>query len=425
MEQCIKDGCNLSQWNDYDKCVLHCQKNNYQNDRRDNTLSEFYTQFILDILYTFQDSMLDNERDIYNYFSDADEDEMIRKFSEFIRNYEDEQYEEVKSLISHTTFIPTAIVFPHRDGRDYLKILNLFTKIHFDYCEFYETYLKLDNVKVFFQDCIFHNRWSISNYDILENVDNVIYQTCTFNGMVDATNDGSAPIITLDHSQFEYSCKFETGIRLSSVELEKQLFEAHQNNTMDDYAIPEINIENCTFRGKFILNNCVITEFNIHKSTFEQKFEFKNNKVESFLIDDSNFTKLVDCFKTEFKKFKIYKSIFDDFVGFEKCVFGSTRENSEHVAKFEYATFLDFTNFRNTKFLSGLDMEKINLKEYPNFLGSFIEYQNTNRETFRILKYSYDKIGNHIQANKYFSLEMKKHKVELKDKPIKGYLLMC
>lgn len=184
--------------------------------------------------------------------------------------------------------------------------------------------------------------------------------------------------------------------------------------------IKNLSIKNTIFHESCIFNNFEIENFTIHKSTFEQKFECKENKIESFLIDDSNFTKLVDCYKTEFEKFKIYKSIFDNFVGFEKCVFGSTRKNSEHVAQFEYATFLDFTNFRNTKFLSGLDMEKINLKEYPNFLGSFIEYQNTNRETFRILKYSYDKIGNHIEANKYFSLEMKKHKEELKNKPMKG-----
>ena len=56
------------------------------------------------------------------------------------------------------------------------------------------------------------------------------------------------------------------------------------------------------------------------------------------------------------------------------------------------------------------DLENINLKESPNFLNTKIEPKNTNRETFRITKDSFDKIGNHIEANKFFVYEMKKHK---------------
>jgi hypothetical protein len=39
----------------------------------------------------------------------------------------------------------------------------------------------------------------------------------------------------------------------------------------------------------------------------------------------------------------------------------------------------------------------------------------TNRETFRIIKHSFDKIGNNIEANKFFVLEMKKYKEELSE----------
>ena len=43
-----------------------------------------------------------------------------------------------------------------------------------------------------------------------------------------------------------------------------------------------------------------------------------------------------------------------------------------------------------------------------------IDEKNTNRETFRIVKSSFDEIHNYIEANKYFSYEMKKYKEELK-----------
>ena len=85
---------------------------------------------------------------------------------------------------------------------------------------------------------------------------------------------------------------------------------------------------------------------------------------------------------------------------------------------FEYVTFLSFTNFRNTTFYSGLNLENSNLKEAPNFLNIDINPKFTNRETFRIIKNSFDKIGNNIEANKFFVFEMNKYEEELKKKPM-------
>lgn len=76
-------------------------------------------------------------------------------------------------------------------------------------------------------------------------------------------------------------------------------------------------------------------------------------------------------------------------------------------------TFLSFVNFRNATFNSGLDLENANLKEMPNFLNVKLLSNNTNRETLRIIKHSFDKVGNHIEANKYFSLEMERHKNDM------------
>ncbi|TOG45348.1 hypothetical protein, partial [Vibrio parahaemolyticus] len=42
---------------------------------------------------------------------------------------------------------------------------------------------------------------------------------------------------------------------------------------------------------------------------------------------------------------------------------------------------------------------------------------NTNRETLRIIKHSFDKVGNHIEANKYFSLEMERYKNDMEEEP--------
>ncbi|KGJ97233.1 hypothetical protein, partial [Colwellia psychrerythraea] len=118
-------------------------------------------------------------------------------------------------------------------------------------------------------------------------------------------------------------------------------------------------------------------------------------------------------YKTKFNQFNLSRSIFEDFTSFEECEFGTKGVNGS-VIKFEFATFLSFANFRKAKFHNGLDFEQANLKESPNFLNAEINEQFTNRETFRIIKDSFDKIGNQIDANKYYSYEMRKYKEELK-----------
>ena len=153
----------------------------------------------------------------------------------------------------------------------------------------------------------------------------------------------------------------------------------------------------------------------LEDTVFASKFEFKNNKVKKFRIYNSNFLKLIDMYETTYTSFSIEKSIFEDFVGFEKCVFGkSDTEDDSFVARFTYATFLSFVNFRSANFKSGLDIENINLKEPPNFLNVEINNIYSNRETYRIIKNSFDTVGNKIEANKFFSYEMKAYKRELK-----------
>ena len=84
-------------------------------------------------------------------------------------------------------------------------------------------------------------------------------------------------------------------------------------------------------------------------------------------------------------------------------------------AIFDYVTFGSTVSFRNSDFSNGLDIQNTNFKEHPNFLRSKIEFIGSNRETFRSIKNAFDKVGNHIEANKYFALELKKYKDELYD----------
>jgi len=414
MQKCNMDcygKCQREIYSD-EQCLLHCKKNDYSKDWNSSLLSDFYNEFIEYIIESlFKYTKLLNER------LDRRSLEAYLKSNQF-------DNEEYNKILKKTIFIPSCIHFPTRDGRDsfdYLKLLNLFGQIHFNYCEFYLSNLDLKNIECFFQDCKFHNRWTLYDYNVLENQDNVIYQTCKFYQTVsNYIPEEQKKLAIYNHSQFDYTCRFYKNIEFNRVSFKDMLFNTNQNNYLKKNIIQNIIFNNCIFDKKFKLNNFKIKIFKIIDTIFKDKFEFKENILDEFLIDNSNFEKIIDLFGCSFKKFKIYKSIFDDFVGFENCQFGTSNKLKEEIAIFKYATFLDFINFRNTNFKSGLDIEHINIKEAPNFLNMTIEFKNTNRETFRIIKHSFDKISNNIEANKYFIQEMKKYKEDLKQEPLIG-----
>jgi hypothetical protein len=234
---------------------------------------------------------------------------------------------------------------------------------------------------------------------------------CTFKESVSTVvEDYESP--DLDNSIFSDSI-FEKELNLENVIIKNRLFNNTEYKTL---TIKKLNLFGCTFNDKFILNNYLIDELHCFDSHFIEKMEFKKNKLQFFEINNTNFSKLVDCYKTSYHKFQITKSIFYDFVNFEECEYGiiTKQKDKDYAALFLYATMMSFINFRKAYFISGLDLAHINLKEPPNFLSATVSPYNSNRETFRIIKYSFDKVGNYIEANKFYEMEMLKLKEELK-----------
>ncbi len=395
------------------KMYITLQKNNYQKDRHSGLLSDFYNEFIdytIERLFEHID-LLDeqfSEEEIRTYFKS--------------NTFDNQNYNKV---LKNTIFIPSCIHFPTRDGRDtfdYLKVLTLFGQIHFNYCEFYLSSLDLENISCFFQDCKFHDRWTLYNYNVLENEDDVIYQTCEFYKTVSnyipekkEDRNESKKLAIYKYSQFDYTCTFKKSIEFDRAKFEDMLFKTNQYNYLEDNTIKVLKFEHCTFEKKFKLNNYNINEFICENSLFKSKFEFKENKLMTFKLYNSNFDGISDLYGCQFIKFRIEKSIFNDFAGFEHCTFGTSNKLIEELAMFKHATFKDSLNVRGSKFLSGLDIRYINLHGEANFLDSEIESENNPRDTFRKLKHEADKIGNIIEANKHYQKEMQEREKELQN----------
>jgi hypothetical protein len=411
MAQCTIDRCDAEGLHK-GKCSLHCSKSDYQKDSLDGVLSAFFEELIKYLYDEFIaipssdfHSILESQKIIY---SDKDGASLLT-FLLINKN----------SNVFDDFFIEQSVAFdkisfPERKDRDYFDYFKLFVKfksIHFDYCNIHFTSLDINELELFFQDCEFKNHWSINSYAMLDNSDNVIFGNCKFLSTIDGYVSKS-PIKELKiKCQLFRDCEFSKDINFHGVTFEKTIF---NNSEQFIQNLNRLSINKCTFNDRFLLNNGVYNEFKIKNSAFKGKFEIKNNSITSADIDNVNFLALFDAYNTKFAALNVKKSIFEDFTGFERCEFGIENDETRSKVEFEYVTFLNFTNFRKAKFFNGLDFEHTNLKEPPNFLNAEINERLTNRETFRIIKDSFDKIGNKIEANRYHSYEMRKYKDELK-----------
>ncbi|HFU75971.1 MAG TPA: hypothetical protein ENK66_06970 [Arcobacter sp.] len=371
---CSYRKCNRKVYGNTDKCILHCDKNK----------EEPYKEFTGEL-----DSLI----------------------QENINN-------KVTQIKLET------IVFPNQEkNMHFIGKLNKLEAIHFYKCQFMGTTLALnENVKSRFENCTFHNNWHLYNLYVLnspsifdDNYD-VLYKKCIFKQEIKSKkNLFERKKRTIEAKQFD-NCKFHS-IQFSNTTFKEQVFNG-MDNRFDESAI--ISIDNCSIENKFVLNKHKVEKLEIKDTIFKSKFEFRENNEVSMEIINSNFEGIFDCNLNIFSSFYMEKSIFYKFVGFEESIFEA---KNGLATTFKYVSFLDYSYFRGAKFNIGLDLETTNMEVYPNFLNAYIEPKNTNRETFRIIKYSFDNIGNTIEANKYFAYEMNKER-ENKDNSLDKKILL-
>lgn len=179
--------------------------------------------------------------------------------------------------------------------------------------------------------------------------------------------------------------------------------------------------EDCVFDSRCYINNQYednsakinIKNLRIKKTVFKENFKLHNTVIDCFQIVDTDFIKNADFFKS------VFKSGIDDMIYFnainfyELALFGDTE--FRQYLQFKYVTFKGYSHFRSAYFHKGFDLEYANIEKEMNFfnvqgLDSEESKKNTSQETYRIIKYQLQKVGNMIDSNKYHSLELSKNR---------------
>lgn len=445
--------CDRQSYRDLNKCVLHCGESSIT-ENVDKYLEDFYETFegfIKSKFFSkFESTLVDLDEEEQRV-----EDNITKSYISEYDNFLDEFYKSapradfIKKLNSIQIKVK-GLIFPQstlKTFQDY-KYHYLFSEIwsiKFYECEFHS--FSFDSgVNSQYISCIFHEK--VRMIPLIKDLKEGAYRYTYCHFEKDIVVESSGEVKEIASNIFQ-ECVFRGNIELKNLAFTETIFsfpdlESPSRNASTECLlrydeerlyIKSLVIDNCVLSKDFKINGfdkeyldkikkenldckptCLtISNLEIKNTKFKSKLEIKNRVIQDFEFKNSNVEKVFDSFESRFEKSYFYKSIFTDFAGFEKVEFGLEGQDVEaYQAKFIYTTFMSFSNFRHTKFHSGLDFENSNLKEQPNFLKTYISPKNTNRETFRIVKYSFDNVGNKIEANKFYSEEMDAYRREMK-----------
>ncbi|MFT5660835.1 MAG: hypothetical protein ACI9TV_001479 [Sulfurimonas sp.] len=175
-----------------------------------------------------------------------------------------------------------------------------------------------------------------------------------------------------------------------------------------------INFDSCRFLGKtdfsliqkaknISFQKCLFCDyFELKGSQFNNLFLFENCK----LYKKATFQNIIFNGTTSFIKTTFYDNINFIHTKFESlALFNNVKGNK---LNFDNTFFKDEANFLNIKNKDGKKLESKNIE---------------NRETARIIKHSFEKLDNIIEANKFYALEMEKREEELDVKNFAEWLV--
>ena len=395
LKKCMQKGCQHStEQNDF--CILHCDKNDKEYER-EATASKRFVKVMIDEILT-----------------KVTEEKQKKRLSHFFHSGMKKASLDQSDLVFFQSIEFTRLNFPkisNFNQVNYHAIFAVFDEITFLGCIFNHQMQQLSpylsNTK--FVDCQFRQALIIDEINSTSEHLDVVYRDCTFAQNVNlqlAAKESNKTNLTLFQN-----CQFLRTLSLSG-DINYPIFDNsyHLKKDKDNFnfgKVHTLHVSNAHIKSKFILNRVKVEHISLENSSFEEEFELKDCAIGELELKDIRMQKTAEFFNSHAELFKCQKCKFYDFVSFEKFTV------NKHTA-FNYVTFLTFSTFRKAQFKGGLNLEQSNFKEPSNFLNTYICTNNTNRETYRIIKHAFNKVGNVIEEEKYAVLEMRRYRKELK-----------
>ncbi len=286
-------------------------------------------------------------------------------------------------------------------------------------------------------------RKSISKIETIKisDIKRIYFDNCTFN-FIPIIKQKNVWLIEFNECIFNDSFEQFHKTLLTSTRDEKKLY--FNNCKFNDFTIGDISdirynldtklsyfeinggiidnfkIQNIEIASKFYINKqydgndkqLIIKNLEFNQVIFKENFKLHNCDILQCYIKDTDFEKHADFFMSSFNKGKEknmeFKAI--NFKGL--ALFGDTQFSEKLV--FRYVTFEGYVHFRRSVLKKGINLDYSNIQNEINFYGiNILDNSSMTKESFRIIKYHLEKIGNKIEANKYHSLELNQNRKDI------------
>lgn len=409
MGKCQHEGCkNQGHHLGEGYCALHCEKSIGSRTEHNSTLLvDFYNElvdYVISILNQNKDQLLEAEIKTLKSYRNKIESEDLLNTNEYIK---------LKSYLSNKKFFARGFRFPRFDDRHdfyYPEIISLFGGVHFNSCCFYSSSSGLKETEISYDQCKFYSKWNVDQLPMLRNIYGATYHECEFyesvnepvainlNG-VEQKKEIYAPLFSdckffgkiIFFRTFFHVDPFRDVLYLNGGDITFRSCELNGGLFLSDPSKKKL--------GKVVLKNC----------SLKGVFSAKSLSLKSLIFENCEFSGHVLLSNSSIDRVKISTCTFGSLLAFNNCTY---------YGEF----FLDKVNlngmidFREAKFLGGLNLDTANFSGEANFLGVDADggnIANTTRETYRLIKHSFDNIGNHLEANKFFAKEMDKYRDEV------------
>ncbi|MBE0472422.1 MAG: hypothetical protein IBX55_23305 [Methyloprofundus sp.] len=203
-------------------------------------------------------------------------------------------------------------------------------------------------------------------------------------------------------------CKQLNGLVLRGITLTTNPI-AMNSDVGEQFLTDQIVLERVHFKENFDVSSLVANRLSMTGCTFDAKCTMDFSEIKQLMISDTKFNQAFSANSLKADKLTISQSSFDFFFSMARARFDVF---TVAQASFQYS--LDATDVHIGEDLS---LHGAVLNQPSNFLGitfSKLAEKQIDRETFRIIKHSFDAVGNHIESNRFYAYEMEAYRREVK-----------
>ncbi len=267
-----------------------------------------------------------------------------------------------------------------------------------------------------FLDCTFAKtfRLSLRELEVSDQAESharfsQIFRECTFNkSLVIDKRLTDEKLLNL-FAALIVECEFESltisGIRVANKAI---IVKKNLDNPEKVYHSKNLSLHQVVFETDLELGGMVIDEVFISGCNFLGKVNSDFIETNSFLITDCKFESSFSSKYSQTKKLQVVHSSFNHFFSL-----AGANIDQLYVSQVSFQYALDSSEVQINQ---NLIFHGVVFNQPSNFLGVLFSskaLEQIDRETFRIIKHSFDSVGNQVEANRFYAYEMEAYRREL------------